>query len=106
MRAGNPTPVHVESLAKVQHARTDLRSLNIRRERRHRWTAERRALLRIRGDHPFFGTLALFVVAVFECLQLLRQALWGSHGPQMQQAWREQLAPDGPPPAFDSDEPF
>jgi len=39
-------------------------------------------------------------------LQLLRQALWDAYGPQVQQAWREQLVPDGPPPEFDPDEPF
>ena len=45
-------------------------------------------------------------LAVFECLQLLRQALWESYGPQVQQAWRDQLVPDGPPPEFGPDEPF
>ena len=45
-------------------------------------------------------------LAVFECLQLLRQALWDSYGPQVQQAWREQLVPDGQAPEFDPDEPF
>lgn len=45
-------------------------------------------------------------LAVFECLQLLRQALWESYGPQVQQAWRDQLLPDGPQPEFDPDEPF
>ncbi len=45
-------------------------------------------------------------LAVFECLQLLRQALWESYGPQVQQAWRDQIVPDGPPPEFDPDEPF
>jgi len=45
-------------------------------------------------------------LAVFECLQLLRQALWDAYGPQVQQAWRDQLVPDGPPPEFDPDEPF
>jgi len=45
-------------------------------------------------------------LAIFECLQLLRQALWDSYGPQVQQAWRDQLVPDGQPPAFDPDEPF
>jgi hypothetical protein len=45
-------------------------------------------------------------LAVFECLQVLRQALWESYGPQVQQAWRDQLVPDGPPPEFDPDEPF
>ena len=45
-------------------------------------------------------------LAVFECMQLLRQALWDAYGPQVQQAWREQLVPDGPAPEFDPDEPF
>jgi hypothetical protein len=45
-------------------------------------------------------------LAVFECLQLLRQALWDAYGPQVQQAWREQLVPNGPPPEFEPDEPF
>lgn len=44
-------------------------------------------------------------LAVLECLQLLRQALWDAYGPQVQQAWREQLVPDGSP-EFDPDEPF
>ena len=45
-------------------------------------------------------------LAVFECLQAMRQALWVVYGPQVQQAWRDQLVPDGPPPEFDPDEPF
>jgi hypothetical protein len=45
-------------------------------------------------------------LAVFECLQALRQALWDAYGPQVQQAWRDQLVPDGPPPEFDPDQPF
>jgi len=45
-------------------------------------------------------------LAVFECLQALRHALWDVYGPQVQQAWREQLVPDGPAPEFDPDEPF
>lgn len=45
-------------------------------------------------------------LAVFECLQAMRQALWATYGPQVQQAWREQLMPDGTPPEFDPDEPF
>ena len=32
--------------------------------------------------------------------------LWGSYGLQVQQAWREQLVPDGQPPEFDPDQPF
>jgi hypothetical protein len=45
-------------------------------------------------------------LAVFECLQALRQALWSAYGTEVQQAWRDQLVPDGPPPEFDPDEPF
>ena len=45
-------------------------------------------------------------LAVAECLQAVRQALWALYGPQMQQAWREQLVPEGVPPEFDPDEPF
>ena len=45
-------------------------------------------------------------LAVFEWLQTLRQALWTAYGPQLQQAWRDQLLPEGPPPNFDPDEPF
>ena len=45
-------------------------------------------------------------LAVFECLHALRCALWAAYGPQVQQAWRDQLVPDGPPPEFDPDEPF
>jgi hypothetical protein len=45
-------------------------------------------------------------LAVFECLQALRQALWSAYGPEVQQAWREQLVAGGPPPEFDPDEPF
>ena len=45
-------------------------------------------------------------LAVFECLQALRLALWDAYGPQVQQAWRDQLVPDGPLPEFDPDEPF
>jgi len=45
-------------------------------------------------------------LAVFQCLQAMRQALWAVYGPQVQQAWRDQLVPDGQPPEFDPDEPF
>ena len=31
---------------------------------------------------------------------------WPVYGPQVQQAWLNQLVPDGPPPEFDPDEPF
>ena len=45
-------------------------------------------------------------LAVFECLQAVREALWLAYGPQVQQAWRDQLVPDGPMPEFDPDAPF
>jgi hypothetical protein len=45
-------------------------------------------------------------LAVFECLQALREALWVVYGEQVQQAWREQLMPDTQSPEFDPDEPF
>jgi hypothetical protein len=45
-------------------------------------------------------------LAVFECLQALREALWQAYGAQVQQAWRDQIVPDGSPPEFDPDEPF
>ena len=45
-------------------------------------------------------------LAVFECLQAVREALWLAYGPEVQQAWRDQLVPDGPMPDFDPDMPF
>lgn len=45
-------------------------------------------------------------LAVFECLHAIRQALWAAYGPQVQQAWRDQLIPEGPMPDFDPDVPF
>ena len=45
-------------------------------------------------------------LAVAECLQAMRQALWAAYRPQMQQAWREQLLPPGQRPEFDPDAPF
>ena len=45
-------------------------------------------------------------LAILECLQTLREALWAAYGPQVQQAWRDQLDPDGPMPEFDPDAPF
>lgn len=45
-------------------------------------------------------------LAVFECLQAQREALWDLYGPQVQQAWREQLVHAQPPPALDPDDPF
>ena len=45
-------------------------------------------------------------LAGFECLQAMRHALWQAYGPQVQQAWREQLMPAGSMPTLDPDEPF
>jgi hypothetical protein len=45
-------------------------------------------------------------LAVFECLQALREALWVTYGPQVQQAWRNQLHFDQRPLDFDPDDPF
>ncbi len=45
-------------------------------------------------------------LAVAECLQAMREALWQVYGAQMQQAWCEQLMPTGTPPEFDPDAPF
>ena len=45
-------------------------------------------------------------LAVFECLHAMRLALWETYGTRVQQAWRDQLVPDGEPPEFDPDLPF
>lgn len=45
-------------------------------------------------------------LAVLECLQAVREALWLVYGSEVQQAWRDQLEPDGPMPNFDPDVPF
>jgi hypothetical protein len=45
-------------------------------------------------------------LAVFECLHAMRQALWTLYGPQVQQAWRDQLVHNTEPPGFDPDAPF
>jgi hypothetical protein len=45
-------------------------------------------------------------LAVFECLHAMREALWAAYGPAVQQAWRDQLVPDGLMPQFDPHEPF
>lgn len=44
-------------------------------------------------------------LAVFECLEVLRDALWAQYGLQVQQAWRDQFREE-PPPSFAPDEPF
>ena len=45
-------------------------------------------------------------LAVLEGLQAVREAVWAVYGPQVQQAWRDQLVPDYGPPDFDPDLPF
>lgn len=45
-------------------------------------------------------------LAAWECLHAVREALWALYGPQMQQAWVEQLEPDAPEPDFDPGAPF
>ena len=45
-------------------------------------------------------------LAVFECLQAMRHALWAVYAHQVQQAWRNQLVPDGQPPECNPDQPF
>ena len=45
-------------------------------------------------------------LAVFECVHVMREALWTVYGLQVQQAWHDQLVPNGQPPEFDPDEPF
>jgi hypothetical protein len=45
-------------------------------------------------------------LAVFECLHAMRHALWATYGPQVQQAWRDQLVPEGLTPELDPDDPF
>jgi len=45
-------------------------------------------------------------LAVFEFLHASREALWAAYGPQVQQAWRDQLEPEQDLPEFDPDAPF
>jgi hypothetical protein len=45
-------------------------------------------------------------LAIFECLHALRESLWALYGPQVQQAWRDQLLPEQDLPPFDPDAPF
>ncbi len=45
-------------------------------------------------------------LAVFECLHAIREALWAVYGPQVQQAWLDQLRPEEDRPQFDHDAPF
>lgn len=45
-------------------------------------------------------------LAAYELLMELQQALWKLQGPQIQQAWREQLLPQQALPGLDPGEPF
>ena len=45
-------------------------------------------------------------LAVFECLELLRNQLWLAYGPQIQRAWRGQLVTERSPHDLDPDSPF
>jgi hypothetical protein len=45
-------------------------------------------------------------LAVFECLQAVRAALWELYGVQAQQAWLDQLLPAHEMPEVDPDDPF
>jgi len=45
-------------------------------------------------------------LAVFEGLQVVREALWAVYGQQAQQAWRSRLVHHSGPPDFDPDLPF
>jgi len=45
-------------------------------------------------------------LAVFECLELMREQLWLAYGHDIQRAWRSELASDRAAPNFDPDSPF
>jgi hypothetical protein len=45
-------------------------------------------------------------LAVFECLELIRDQLWLAYGLEIQRAWRGQLVPERAPPDLDPDSPF
>lgn len=45
-------------------------------------------------------------LAVFECLELLRDQLWLVYGPEIQRASRNQLVPEHAPPDLDPKSPF
>lgn len=45
-------------------------------------------------------------LAVFECIELIRDQLWLAYGPDIQRAWREQLVTECSPRDFDPDMPF
>ena len=45
-------------------------------------------------------------LAVWECLDLLREHLWVAYGPEIQRAWRRQLVPQQLTRPIDPGEPF
>jgi len=45
-------------------------------------------------------------LAVFECLELMRETLWLAYGSDIQRAWRGQLVTERAPPDLDPDSPF
>jgi hypothetical protein len=68
-----------------------------------------------RRKRPFRSTAAFALpshwspkqaLAVFECLELLREQLWLTYGPDIQRAWRGQLVTERAPPDLDADSPF
>lgn len=45
-------------------------------------------------------------LAVFECLELMREQLWLAYGLDIQRAWRGHLLTERAPPNLDPDSPF
>ena len=45
-------------------------------------------------------------LAVFECIELIRDQLWLAYGTEIQRAWRAQLVPERAPADLDPDLPF
>lgn len=45
-------------------------------------------------------------LAVFECIELMRDQLWLAYGPEIQRAWRDQLSTEHTPPDLDPDASF
>ena len=45
-------------------------------------------------------------LAVFECLELMREQLWLAYAADIQRAWRDQLVPEPAPREHDPDAPF
>ena len=45
-------------------------------------------------------------LAVFECIELIRDQLWLAYGPDIQRAWRDQLVAERATRDFDPDLPF